>query len=98
MLVGNAGLGENSRRHMMRWAEHLKSTKLPNMLQKFCADDIYKVNETGLFYCARPDGSLGYKQATLSSSKKAMNRVTVLWCSNSSGTDKQKLLVTGIKG
>jgi hypothetical protein len=39
-------------------AEKLKSTKLPNLLQKCCADDIYNADETGLFYCATPDGSL----------------------------------------
>jgi hypothetical protein len=33
-----------------------ESTKLPNLLQKFCTDDIYKAEETGLFYRATPDG------------------------------------------
>jgi hypothetical protein len=41
-------------------AEHWKATKLPNMLQKICTDNIYNANETGLFYCATLDGSLGY--------------------------------------
>jgi hypothetical protein len=41
-------------------AEQWKSTKLPKLLQKFCAD------ETGLFYRATPHGSLSYKHATLS--------------------------------
>jgi hypothetical protein len=42
-------------------AEQCKSTKLPNLLQKFCADDIYNVNETGLFCHAMLGGSLSYK-------------------------------------
>jgi hypothetical protein len=29
--------------------EQLKSTKLPNLLQKFCKDDIYSAEETGTF-------------------------------------------------
>jgi hypothetical protein len=58
--------------------EQWKSTKLPNLLQKFCADNIYDADETGLFYCATLDGSLSYKSATLSGSKKAMDYVTVL--------------------
>jgi hypothetical protein len=41
------------------------------------------------------DGSLSYKHTTLSGSKKAMDRVTVLSCSSMSGTDKWKLLVIG---
>jgi hypothetical protein len=44
-------------------AEQCKSTKLPNFLQKFCADDIYNADETGLFYCVTPEGSLSYKHA-----------------------------------
>jgi hypothetical protein len=75
--------------------EQWKSTKLQNILQKFCADNIYNANKTGLFYCATPDGSLTYKYANLSSSKKAMDHVTVLCCSIMSGTDKGKLVVTG---
>jgi hypothetical protein len=39
------------------------------------------------------DGSLSYEQATLHGWKKAMDHVTVLHCSNMSGTDKRKLLV-----
>jgi hypothetical protein len=74
-------------------SEQWKSTKLQKLLQKFCADDIYNANETGLFYCATPDSSLSYKHATLSGTKKAVDCATMLCCSNMSGTDKQKLLV-----
>jgi hypothetical protein len=59
-------------------AEQCKSTQLPNLLQKFCADEIYNADETGLFYHATLDGSLSYKHATLSGSKKALDRVAVL--------------------
>jgi hypothetical protein len=65
------------------------------LLQKFYADDIYNANETDLFYCAMPDGSISYRQTILSGSKKALDHVTVLCSSNMSGTDKQKLLVIG---
>jgi hypothetical protein len=50
----------------------------PNLLQKFCIDDIYNADETDLFHCATPDGSLSYKHTILSGSKKALDRVTVL--------------------
>lgn len=76
-------------------AELWKSTKLPVFLENFNADDIYNADETGLYYRATPDGSLTYKHVELSGSKKAMDRVTVLCCSNMSGTDKRKLLVVG---
>jgi hypothetical protein len=68
---------------------------MPKLLQKFCADDIYNANDASLFYHATLDGSLSYKHSTLSGSKKATDCVTVLCCSNMSGTDKRKLLVIG---
>jgi hypothetical protein len=73
----------------------LKSTKLPNLLQKVCTDNICNADETGLFYRATSDGSLIYKHAVLSGSKKAMDHVIALCCSNMSGTDKWELLVIG---
>jgi hypothetical protein len=48
------------------------------LLQKFCTNDTYNADETGLFYHVMLDGSLSYKHATLSGSKKAMDCVTVL--------------------
>ncbi|XP_028677229.1 tigger transposable element-derived protein 4-like [Erpetoichthys calabaricus] len=76
-------------------AEKWKSTKLPEIHEKFQADNIYNADETGLYYRATPDGSLSYNHVALSGSKKVMDRVTVLCCSNMSGTDKRKLLVIG---
>ena len=46
-----------------------------------------------MYYLATPDGSLCYSHKKLSGSKKAMERITVLCCSNLTGTDKCKLLV-----
>jgi hypothetical protein len=76
-------------------AEQWESTKLPNLLQKFSTDNVYSTDETGLFYCVTSDSSLSYKHTTVSGSKKAVDIVTVLCCSNMSGTDKRKLLVIG---
>jgi hypothetical protein len=52
-------------------------------------------NVTSFFYHIMLDGSLSHKHTTLPGSKKSMNHVTVLYCSNTSGTDRQKLLVVG---
>jgi hypothetical protein len=67
-----------------------KSKKVPELLQKFCVGDLYSADETGLFYHAMPDDSLCYKHVKLLGSKKAMDRITVLCCSNMSGTDKKR--------
>ncbi|XP_035212025.1 tigger transposable element-derived protein 6-like [Stegodyphus dumicola] len=76
-------------------SEQWKTTKIPTFLENFCADDIYNADETGLYYRATPDGSLCYKHIALTGYKKAMDRITVLCCTNMSGTDKRKLLIIG---
>ncbi|KII62259.1 hypothetical protein RF11_09576 [Thelohanellus kitauei] len=53
----------------------------------FCAD------ETGLYYRAKPNNSLCCKHIALSGYKKAMDRITVLCCTNMSGTEKRKRLI-----
>ncbi|KFM73405.1 Tigger transposable element-derived protein 4, partial [Stegodyphus mimosarum] len=72
-----------------------KTTKIPTFLENFCADDIHNADETGLYYRATPDGSLCYKRIALTGYKKAMDRSTVLCCTNMSGTGKRKLLIIG---
>jgi hypothetical protein len=49
-------------------AEQLKCTKLPNLLQKLCAN-VYSAYEVGLFYHATLDCSLSYKHSALFSSR-----------------------------
>jgi hypothetical protein len=56
--------GEKCSAHAVS-AEQWKATKMPNLLQEFCVDDIYNADKTGLLYCAMPDGSLSYKHTTL---------------------------------
>lgn len=76
-------------------AETWKTEHLPGLLEKFNSEDIYNADETGLFYRATPNGSLCFSKTSLSGYKKAMARMTVLCCSNMTGTDKKKLLVIG---
>jgi hypothetical protein len=45
-------------------AEKWKYTKPPNLLQKFCADDTFKADETG-FYSSTLDGFQRYKPIIL---------------------------------
>jgi hypothetical protein len=45
--------------------EHWKYTKLPNLLQKFLADNICTASETGLFHLATLVSSLSYKHVIL---------------------------------
>ena len=72
--------------------EQWKSTKLPNFFQKFFADNICSADETGLFHHAT---LVSYKHATLYGSKKAMDHVNMLCCSNMSQIDTRKLWLLG---
>ncbi|KII72091.1 hypothetical protein RF11_02994 [Thelohanellus kitauei] len=59
----------------------------------FCANDIYSADDSGLYYRDTPDGSLCYKHVALPGHKKGMDRISVFWCTNMSGTGKRKLLI-----
>ena len=63
------------------------------VLEEYRPNEVYNADETRLYYRATPDGSLCYCHEKVSGSKKAMERITVLCCSNLTGTDKCKLLV-----
>ena len=67
-----------------------KNSKLIEMLNEFDEENIYNADETGLYYRATPDGSLTYKSQTIAGYKKAMDRVTILCCTNVTGSDKKK--------
>ena len=71
------------------------SSVLPELLEKYQSNDVYNADETGLYYRATPDGSLSYCREKLSGSKKALQRITVLCCLSTTGTDKCKPLVIG---
>ncbi|XP_025420572.1 tigger transposable element-derived protein 4-like [Sipha flava] len=72
-----------------------KTNRLQKILNNFSPDNIFNADETGLYYRATPDGSLCFKKEMLSSSEKAMERITVLLCVNMTGNDKKKLLIVG---
>ena len=74
-------------------AEEWTSTILPGLLEEYRPNEVYNADKTGLYYRATPDGPLCYCHKKLSGSKKAKERITVLCCSNLTGTDKCKLLV-----
>ena len=70
-------------------------TCVPQLLCQYQPEDVYNADKTGVYYQATPDGSLCYSFEQLSSLKKAMDRVTDLFCTNMTGNDKLKLLFIG---
>ena len=72
-----------------------KSHQLPSLLEEFSPDDIFNADETDLFWKCLPDKMLSLKREKCSGGKRSKDRITVLVCSNRSGSEKLPLLVIG---
>jgi hypothetical protein len=57
--------------------------------------DVYNEDETGLFFNVLPDRTLVYKGESCDGRKNSKDRLTVLLCVNSDGSDKQVPIVIG---
>ncbi|UYV81531.1 TIGD6 [Cordylochernes scorpioides] len=75
--------------------EHL--TNLNSMLANSGYDpaNICNADETGLFFQLIPDRTLAHKDENCRGVKRMKQRITVLLCCNSTGTDKRRLLIIG---
>ncbi|GBC11696.2 jerky protein homolog-like [Rhizophagus irregularis DAOM 181602=DAOM 197198] len=68
-------------------------TKLQQLLSRYILDQIYNIDETGLFYRMSPSQTLSTKPVP--GRKKDKTRITVLLGANATGTDKLKPWVIG---
>jgi hypothetical protein len=66
--------------------------RLPSLLEGY-ERDIYNTDETGLFYNVLPDRTLALKGESCHGWKNSKDRLTVLLCVNSDGSDKQVPIV-----
>ncbi|CAF4315451.1 unnamed protein product [Rotaria magnacalcarata] len=64
--------------------------RLSTILDGFNENDVFNAAETGLFYRATPDRSLVLSKEECKCGKKSKERLTVLLCSNLTGTEKLK--------
>ncbi|CAF2118605.1 unnamed protein product [Rotaria magnacalcarata] len=69
--------------------------RLSTILDGFNENDVFNAAETGLFYRATPDRSLVLSKEECKCGKKSKERLTVLLCSNLTGTEKLKPVVIG---
>lgn len=67
----------------------------PTLRKGYTNDEIYNADETGLFFKLLPDRALELRNEKCLDGKLAKDRITVLICTNMTGTDKRKLLVIG---
>ena len=73
------------------WAKNT----LPLILKDYAMDDVYNADKFGLFYKMLPDKSFVFKDESCHGGKLSKERLTVLACTNATGSDKRKLLVIG---
>lgn len=69
--------------------------QLPHILRDYEPEDIFNVDETGLFYKLLPAKTLAYRKERCYGGKTSKERISVLVGANSTGTEKLKLLVIG---
>ena len=67
---------------------------LPDLLQQFSPENIYNLDETGLFFKMKPDRTLDFKGQRCSGGKQSKERLTVLVGCSMTG-EKLPLLVIG---
>ncbi|CAG8717949.1 2674_t:CDS:2, partial [Dentiscutata erythropus] len=65
--------------------------KLVELLLQYNPEDVYNVDETGLYYRMMPNQTLATK--LVKGQKKVKDRITILFCINATSMDKLKLLV-----
>ncbi|XP_060867267.1 tigger transposable element-derived protein 6-like [Metopolophium dirhodum] len=63
--------------------------------QSYSKNDIFNIDETGVFYNLLPDRSLDFKGVKSHGGAKSKERLTVVLCCNSTGSEKLKLWVIG---
>ena len=74
---------------------HWMSLTLPAILRDYAAKDIFNADEFGLFYRCLPEKTFVFKGDACHEGKKSKERLTVLVCCNSDGTEKIPLFVIG---
>lgn len=89
-ICGESKSVDSESNDMLDW-EH----KLDILLKSYDPKDIFNADETGLFYRLTPEKTLEFKSVDCKGGKRSKERLTVLVCSNMSGSEKVPLLVIG---
>ena len=66
--------------------------RLPELLSAFASDDIWNIDETGLFWKALPDREFGVKGSACKGGRKVKERITVALFVTAAGKKKSPLL------
>lgn len=74
-----------------QWLEHV----WPLLSNGYSPDNIFIADETGIFYKITPDKLYKFRDEKCFGGKFSKERITVMLCANSSGSEKRKPLVIG---
>lgn len=72
-----------------------RNDNFQEIVDAFSPDDVFNADETACFYQLLPDKTMNFKGEKCKGGKKSHLRVSVLFCCNSTGTEKLKPLLTG---
>ena len=67
--------------------------RLPDLISGYKPDDIYNMDETGLFYRDLPDRTLAVKGQECTGGKKAKERITLALCVSLTGEFERPLVI-----
>lgn len=70
-------------------------SQLESLLNGYDPNDVFNADETGLFFKCLPDKTLTFKNEKCHGGKHSKERLTILLCTNSTGTEKLKPLMIG---
>lgn len=68
---------------------------LPAHLEGYAPRDVFNADESGIFYKLKPGKTFCFGDDTCHGGKKSKERISVLFCCNMDGSEKEKLLVIG---
>ena len=72
-----------------------KQQVLQPLLRQFFLDDVFNLDETGLFWQLLPNKTMSFREERCTGGKKSKQRITLLVGANMSGTEKFPLLAIG---
>jgi len=70
-----------------------KTEILEPLLMKYPKEDVFNLDETGLFYRLMTDQTLSFKGEKCSGGRLSKERLTVALCANMSGTEKMEPII-----
>ena len=83
--------GEVDLQLLLEWQQQV----LQPLLRQFSADDVFNLDEAGLFWRLLPNKTMSFRGERCTGGKKSKHRITLLVGANMSGTEKFPLLAVG---